>query len=137
VSSPPVSATDWSIQTVLACTKDIYMLSPLASDQSAWTQSLLHHYPAELWEFRWPLAVDKNGAIYGTTAKKIFRLIPPTANQAKWRSVILMSFSKKNCVQNGPGLFGRDRRCQWRAVQRHIPGRRKHRLRKIGMRHAV
>ena len=82
------------------------MLSPPASGQSAWTQSLMHNYPAELWEFRRPLVVDKTGAIYGTTANKIFRLIPPAAKQTKWRSVILMTFSKKNRVQNGFGLSG-------------------------------
>jgi uncharacterized repeat protein (TIGR03803 family) len=130
--TPPVSGTGWSVQTVLdfiwsngalpsasmvsngkgafytvlAGTKDIYMLSPPSAGQSSWTQNLLHNYPAELWEFRWPLVVDRNGAIYGTTANKIFRLIPPTAKQTKWRSVILMTFSKKNRMPNGFGLSG-------------------------------
>jgi len=130
--TPPVSGSNWSIQTVidfiwsngalpsarpvpngkgsfygiLAGSKDIISLTPPAAGQSTWTQTLLHRYPADLWEFRWPLVVDKNGAIYGTTANKIFRLIPPTPKQTKWKSVILMSFNKKNLIPNGFGLSG-------------------------------
>jgi hypothetical protein len=129
---PSASANNWPVQTVidfvwsngalptsnlvpnghggfyatLAGSKDIVSLIPPAAGQTSWSQTVLHHYPAPLWEFRWPLAVDKNGAIYGNTANKIFRLIPPTAKQKKWKSVILMSFSKKNSVQTGLGLSG-------------------------------
>jgi uncharacterized repeat protein (TIGR03803 family) len=89
----------------------VFELTPPATGQSAWTESVLYSFCAqggrECTDGEQPrahLIRDPSGKLYGTTTEggaylegTVFELTPPTAGQTAWTEIVLHSF----CARGG------------------------------------
>jgi uncharacterized repeat protein (TIGR03803 family) len=89
----------------LSATGTVFELSPPASPNAAWTETVLWNgVPADLGFFPvGPVAMDANGSLYGTTfagasgscsagCGTVFQLTPPAAAGGPWAATVLHSF---------------------------------------------
>jgi uncharacterized repeat protein (TIGR03803 family) len=87
----------------------VFKLTPPATGQTAWTETVLYSFQGNPSEGAFPiggLIADKNGALYGTTfgggssggcsgnsCGTVFKLTPPAAGQTAWTETVLHSFT--------------------------------------------
>jgi uncharacterized repeat protein (TIGR03803 family) len=94
----------------------IFKLTPPATEDSAWTESVLHSFGGSTGAFpRAGLIFDDAGALYGTTAGgglygTVFKLFPPTVSGSAWTHSLLHKFRGPDGANPEAGLlFDRSR----------------------------
>jgi uncharacterized repeat protein (TIGR03803 family) len=94
----------------------VFKLTPLATEGSAWTETVLHSFESSNGAFpRAGLIFDDAGAIYGTTGGgglygTVFKLSPPTVSGSAWTHSLLHKFRGPDGANPEAGLlFDRSR----------------------------
>jgi uncharacterized repeat protein (TIGR03803 family) len=81
----------------------VFMLTPPAAGQSAWTETVLYAFSGGWFDGAFPFAgviADQTGALYGTTnggtywaSGIVFQLTPPSVSTTAWTETVLWAFS--------------------------------------------
>jgi uncharacterized repeat protein (TIGR03803 family) len=93
----------------------VFELTPPVSSGAAWTETVLHNFPANNGDGWGPLAgliFDKGGNLYGTTfyggefgCGIVFELTPPATTGGSWTEAVLHSFNCKDGSAGGGLVF--------------------------------